>query len=476
MEYNIDTLIKIINDPILRQKFIDEIMSNISKEESDLLEQNIINYSTINNNKDNQKIYFRLNNRYNLHRKFRYKNGLNFDTNQFNPSGNCSGGGLYFCELNKLHTYIKHGNAIRPVFVPKNIPFYHEEGSYRRDKYKAPILYLLPKIKLGTREALKLFQNGSSNDLVEVNEFYMYLSDNIDDIEKYIQNNDDNKIDDDVVHAKIKKLIIQDPAKLYSILINAIDSKSTDPEIKASLLSAYQKYLYEDDVFFTKYLRTYFFPQFLSENDVLLKNNKIQIDVDKSIKSITLDLNNKIDPDIVDLIRKYDGIISGSFALKHYCNLSFISNDIDIYFDSKYMNEIDDYFHINGSSDIGSGYPFSDIQKVLTIKTSNNINIQYIFVKGDPFEFIKNNFDFNFCMCGFDFNNNFRINETNDINNYNIGNITESYIDKIIKTMTDSTTSTILTNTIERIIKYTKRGFTITNLNEFLQKIETNLF
>ena len=44
-----------------------------------------------------------------------------------------------------MNFYLYKGNIIRPVFVPPNIPY-----SYEIMDYKAPVLFLLPKIKIGS--------------------------------------------------------------------------------------------------------------------------------------------------------------------------------------------------------------------------------------------------------------------------------------------------------------------------------------
>jgi carbonic anhydrase len=73
---------------------------------------------------NNSMIYFKLTKPTNKSMKFQYKKGLNVDTQEFKPSGCCSGGGLYFCELKDVYQFINFGKYLTPIIVPKNIPIY----------------------------------------------------------------------------------------------------------------------------------------------------------------------------------------------------------------------------------------------------------------------------------------------------------------------------------------------------------------
>ena len=52
--------------------------------------------------------FYRLLNKEENHRGFQYKTGLNIDTNEFNPSGSCEKGGLYFFDEAQLINYSRY--------------------------------------------------------------------------------------------------------------------------------------------------------------------------------------------------------------------------------------------------------------------------------------------------------------------------------------------------------------------------------
>jgi hypothetical protein len=105
--------------------------------------------------------------------------------------------------------------------------------------------------------------------------------------------------------------------------------------------------------------------------------------------------------------------------------------------------------------------------------TIDNINIQFIFINDSPIDFIKNSFDFDFCTCCYNIEfDNFTYDDK--IHNYYEGKIQKSYI----KDMTLENTFLYyrVVKTIGRCIKYINRGFTINNINEFLDDIKKICF
>ena len=58
------------------------------------------------------------------HHRFKYKEGLNIDSANFNPIGECSPSGLYFTDLNKAHMYLGYGNKFSYVTIPDNALIY----------------------------------------------------------------------------------------------------------------------------------------------------------------------------------------------------------------------------------------------------------------------------------------------------------------------------------------------------------------
>ena len=69
------------------------------------------------------------------HFNFTYKKGLNVDTEPFNPTGECSKGGLYFCEESKCRFYFCHyGSKLALVEIPNDSRVYVEEDKFKADK------------------------------------------------------------------------------------------------------------------------------------------------------------------------------------------------------------------------------------------------------------------------------------------------------------------------------------------------------
>ena len=68
------------------------------------------------------------------HNNFTYKDGLNIDIVHFNPSGECSAGGLYFTELYKLAYWINCGMYICKVTIPNDSLVYIEQDKFKADK------------------------------------------------------------------------------------------------------------------------------------------------------------------------------------------------------------------------------------------------------------------------------------------------------------------------------------------------------
>lgn len=69
------------------------------------------------------------------HYEFKYQLGLNIDWNVFNPSNECSKGGLYFCEDNKCHLYFnQYGTKLALIKIPDDARVYIEEDKFKANK------------------------------------------------------------------------------------------------------------------------------------------------------------------------------------------------------------------------------------------------------------------------------------------------------------------------------------------------------
>lgn len=116
---------------------------------------------------DYSKTYYKIINEWSSHRGFQYKDGLNIDTQPFNPKGMCLGGGLYFASRKTICRHIHLGLYVCEVKVPLGIPVYHEEI----DKWKASQLI----VDLKQKKSLYEFP-WTEEDIQEKPELIQYIS------------------------------------------------------------------------------------------------------------------------------------------------------------------------------------------------------------------------------------------------------------------------------------------------------------
>ena len=57
-------------------------------------------------------------------RNFEYKLGENIDSRKFNPFGSCEGGGLYYTKVENSHKYLKYGDHIAIIEIPRDAKTY----------------------------------------------------------------------------------------------------------------------------------------------------------------------------------------------------------------------------------------------------------------------------------------------------------------------------------------------------------------
>jgi hypothetical protein len=68
---------------------------------------------------------------------FQYKDGLNIDTNEFNPNGECEKGGLYFTDyiyFINFYIYKINDRIIRIIEIPNDARVYVDNEKYKADK------------------------------------------------------------------------------------------------------------------------------------------------------------------------------------------------------------------------------------------------------------------------------------------------------------------------------------------------------
>jgi hypothetical protein len=82
-----------------------------------------------------EKKFYKITNKEEKHFDFQYKDGLNIDIHEFNPTDECEQGGLYFTELNNIKYYFEFGIWIREVILPDDAQIYVENKKYKADKF-----------------------------------------------------------------------------------------------------------------------------------------------------------------------------------------------------------------------------------------------------------------------------------------------------------------------------------------------------
>ncbi len=120
------------------------------------------------------KTFIKLTNSSEIHYNFKYQTGLNIDVLDFNPTGSCSSGGLYFTDLTNMHYWLNHLYDIkylRYVTLLDNEPIYVEDN-----KYKVKQFILSERIKI--KEFIK------SQNMIDIISEYPYEL-------KYIKNQTD---------------------------------------------------------------------------------------------------------------------------------------------------------------------------------------------------------------------------------------------------------------------------------------------
>ncbi len=460
------------------------------------------------------KLYFKLTKQSYSSKGYQYHQGLNIDPRSFNPKGWCSGGGFYFCELKNLHQFKNFGDYLTPILIPVNTPVYHEVwtgndseiNTKRYNKYKAPMVYTLPRWNLTSPSAKVFFDcNKFGMKKWDSNLFYKSF---------YAMQSNKNLIQ----YNEHNNLLYYNNVSLYSYpayfqreiilnyLIKKIQFDKYDiPQHVIMDRSGYddiQKYYFKElikrkDKKILNWLINYYFPYKIKSETTRQVSSKLY----KPILSIDLNAENylkKFTKGIKELLSKYDAVIAGSYVIQDIFNLSYYPNDIDIYISSslkkQFIEELtkaDSYFKLTRQTKDFSfthQYNMTGVDSVysLTENTIRNINegtwytsgnvFQVIFVNTlQPYDFITDNFDFDICTSSFDFaSKKFRIKYTKNQGFQNM-RIQDSYINKMTGTDTDSYSNYRANKTIERMCKYIERGFTIENWKEFLIEIRDKM-
>lgn len=80
----------------------------------------------------------KLTNEIEVHNGYKFKNGLNIDTNHFHPFGSCQSGGIYFIFAKNMDNWISYNNKnmvyYRFVIIPDDAQVYIENGKFKTNK------------------------------------------------------------------------------------------------------------------------------------------------------------------------------------------------------------------------------------------------------------------------------------------------------------------------------------------------------
>lgn len=114
----------------------------------------------------------KLTNENEIHNGFHFNDGLNVDTKEFTPTGDCVPGGIYFTQIENAYMWINYRflnsnimHHMRIVTIPDDARVYIE-----RTKLKADKLILGPKSKINNEIYLNFVKNGGMNlDLIPEN-------------------------------------------------------------------------------------------------------------------------------------------------------------------------------------------------------------------------------------------------------------------------------------------------------------------
>lgn len=456
-------------------------------------------------------IYFKLTRSSNKSRRFQYKLGLNVDVQEFKPSGCCSGGGLYFCELKDIYQFTHFGKYLTPIIVPKNIPIYKENHSNTCDcnflkynKFKAPVVFTLPRIRIDDIRVSKLLSTSSEQNKA-LSMCHLYKSDIVDDLQAFVNTPGTQFwINERIIaHFKLLSLNVKYNRKLKLISYERLghDLKIYYPKLIKLIFGGSLNIEQQLEMHLTKFMISeinkhknrlildglicHGFPLL---HDKYKKNKSVNNTLNLNVPNFLINFNDKV----LSLFEKFNMVVAGSFVLRYITRMKFRANDIDLYMNIEDFNKLK--AHINKDT---SGlsykltfpdniytrqYNMTNIELVclaeINVKNNQKYNkykFQIIVTKNNPEEFIKSNFDFDLCSIGFNFQTKTFFNNDFTKPNYNIMKIQDSYISKMSGADADSYSNYRATKTTQRLVKYIERGFYIENWREFLIEIRDKL-
>ncbi len=445
-------------------------------------------------NFDYKKVYYKFTNPDENHNSFQYRDGLNINTEPFNPSlKSCSGGGLYFTEyecLDQFTEFMIPGGYLREVTIPENEPVIKEDSENYYSlidnvKYKSNKIILGKKIPLNSDEALNFLISINNENIIEI---YKYKLAKIDhEILNKIQNI--NLLDVNIYCIKLKNYMKDETTENKFIKLQQLIDYGLEinKSLKIKLDNIIYACVYTHNAYFIEYLYDYA-KSYKSENKefTLLTENQ-------TINNINNEINKMYGTGFMEIIQRYGGIIAGSYIISHLTNKSFENNTIDIYVKEnswgKISSELNNYLgKISRAkkSNIDNCYIISKYN--FKNNSQKNIRIFEISKEYDnPISFIQKTFDYSFCQVWYDgekiesihpikliekkngFINKFYIDEYNKIKIVDYSNIqkdTAQYCDIITK---ERNIVYRIAYIISQYFKYTKRGFNIINIDDVFE-------
>jgi hypothetical protein len=456
------------------------------------------------------KTFYKITNYTENHNGFQYRDGLNIDTQPFGQDDFCSNG-LYFYDLQYLWRYRNMGVNVRKITLPEDA-VYLEEEYYDMKKYKANKIILGEKIEIGSDKFINLVKNTNlennkwvSNYICKYNDEeslnfclkYNYL-DSCDELEGDYEEDYIEFYKPAFKMAIVKKFFLNknDFEGLYTLLNdNKIDVQNlisnTNLGFQIDQLNKFCNISIEEliqtsfktrDVTFINYLKDFYIPKVVELTKTyrevgfftnLLNNN--------NLNNIRSAINSKIPikniSEFDKLLIDHAAFISGSFILNNVITQKFKPNNIDIIISKNNLNQfyssLNNLFSLNGiiieyKEQILNKYSHFVLDSYKIIL--NNKTVINLIGVTEPVKFIENYVDFNFSQCVYNGNDVLLSFKPEDI--IRTGKITDDYINYIFSSELNDDTVYPLVETLERIIKYTKRGFIITNYKDFLEKIE----
>jgi len=189
--------------------------------------------------------YYKILNKKECHKKFQYKTGLNIDSQEFKPFGDCEPGGIYFSKEDILY-FLDYGPWIRKVTIPKDARVYKNPGSPK--KWKADKIILSEREKITAEVIKRLIDEGADPTVNDSDALRWAVRNGYTDIVKLLIPVSDAKAKNNIALYTAARNGYIDIVKLLIPVSNPIDNSTirfckeycTDQEI-INLIKTYKK-------------------------------------------------------------------------------------------------------------------------------------------------------------------------------------------------------------------------------------------